>query len=176
MSCVARSAHAGCLLGSSNAAVTWPCSAPWRTRLASPRAPSASPKASSRIDLPAPVSPVRTERPGAKSMSSRSIRTMSRMDRRDSIKKGGADLLEGLADPGALILCRLEPALFHQGVGVLVPRAVGEIVPEHRGRGLRLADDTERHVELSQPHQRLLDVARRLVVGDNHLEAVDRGG
>ena len=46
--------------------MTWPCSAPWRTRLASPRAPSASAKASSRIDLPAPVSPVSTDKPGGK--------------------------------------------------------------------------------------------------------------
>src|SRR5262249_14611274 len=120
-----------------------------------------------------PVPPVRTERPGAKSMSSRSIRTMSRMERRDSITE--ADLLEGLADPGALILGRLEPARPHQGIGVLVPRAVGEIVPEHGCRGLRLADDAERHVELGEPHQRFLDVTRRLIPGDDHLEAVDGG-
>ena len=49
--------------GSSKAAVTCPCSAPWRTSAASPRAPSASAKASSRIDLPAPVSPVSTASP-----------------------------------------------------------------------------------------------------------------
>ena len=48
-------------VGRSNAAVTWPCSAPWRTSATSPRAPSASAKASSRIDLPAPVSPVSTD-------------------------------------------------------------------------------------------------------------------
>ena len=64
---------------------TWPWAAPWRTSEASPRAPSASERASSRMDFPAPVSPVRTERPGAKSMSSRSIRTISRIDRRASI-------------------------------------------------------------------------------------------
>ena len=56
----ASSARAGCCAGSSNTAVTWPCSAPWRTSAASPRAPSASANASSRIDLPAPVSPVST--------------------------------------------------------------------------------------------------------------------
>ncbi len=47
------------------------------------RAPARS--ASSRIDLPAPVSPVSTARCSAKSMSSRSIRTMSRMERRASM-------------------------------------------------------------------------------------------
>ena len=72
--------------GTSKTADTWPCAAPWRTSEASPRAPSASDKASSRMDLPAPVSPVRTERPAEKSMSSRSIRTISRIDRRDSIQ------------------------------------------------------------------------------------------
>ena len=46
--------------GQSNTAVTWPWSSPWRTRLPSPRPPRARAKASSRIDLPAPVSPVRT--------------------------------------------------------------------------------------------------------------------
>ena len=55
--------RAGCFGGSSNMAVTWPCSTPWRTSVASPRAPSASAKASSRIDLPAPVSPVSTDKP-----------------------------------------------------------------------------------------------------------------
>jgi hypothetical protein len=54
-------------------------------QVASPRAPSASAKASSRIDLPAPVSPVSTERPDTKSMSSRSIRTMSRIESRASM-------------------------------------------------------------------------------------------
>ena len=82
----ARMARAGWLRGTSNTAETWPCAAPWRTSEASPRAPSASDSASSRMDLPAPVSPVSTERPGEKSMSSRSIRTISRIDRLDSIQ------------------------------------------------------------------------------------------
>ena len=81
----AASARTGWSAGSSKAAVTCPCSAPWRTSAASPRAPSASAKASSRIDLPAPVSPVSTARPSAKSMSSRSIRTMSRIESRVSM-------------------------------------------------------------------------------------------
>src|SRR5881227_3422949 len=108
-------------------------------------------------------------------MSSRSIRTMSRMDRRESmclqyqnilsharpcaghprlpsgpktwmagtspamthhcdsatVELAQPDLLEGLADPGALILVRLEPAALHQPVSFLVPRAVREVVPKH---------------------------------------------
>ena len=44
----------------SNSAVTLACAAPGRTRPLSARPPSARPSASSRIDLPAPVSPVST--------------------------------------------------------------------------------------------------------------------
>ena len=59
--------------------MTCPCVCPWRTSPPSPRAPSASDKASSRIDFPAPVSPVKTDRPSLKSRSSLSMRTMSRI-------------------------------------------------------------------------------------------------
>src|SRR5215470_6727453 len=81
----AMSARTGWPGGSSKAAVTWPCSAPWRTNATSPRAPSARAKASSRMDLPAPVSPVSTDRPEANSISSRSIRIMSRIESRASM-------------------------------------------------------------------------------------------
>src|SRR4051812_24304039 len=51
-----------------------------------------------------------------------------------------AELLERLGDVGALVLGRLDAAGLHQIISVLVPFAVGEIMPEHGGRGLRLAD------------------------------------
>ena len=51
--------------GGAKHAVTLACSAPARTSPASARAPSARPRLSSRIDLPAPVSPVSTVSPGA---------------------------------------------------------------------------------------------------------------
>src|SRR4051812_31052953 len=184
---------------------------PWRTSVWSPRAPSASAKASSKIDLPAPVSPVSTASPPAKSMSSRSIRTISRMDSRDSIKGGlvdspssktrkagtspalarastvwvspdasaGDGLLEvgeGLADPGALVLGRLAAATLHQRIGALIPDAVGEVVTEHGGRGLRFDGDAERHIGLGQALQRFFDLARGLVFGDDDFEAVDGAG
>ena len=50
-----------------------------RARAARPRPPTARPSESSRMDLPAPVSPVSTFRPGANSSAACSIRTMSRM-------------------------------------------------------------------------------------------------
>ena len=59
---------------------------PARTRPDSARMPSARPRLSSRIDFPAPVSPVSTPvRPEPKERSSRSIRTTSRMDSAVSI-------------------------------------------------------------------------------------------
>ena len=71
--------------GTSNTAVTWPCPCPCRTSPASPRAPSASAKASSRIDLPAPVSPVSTPSPPRNVRSSASINTTLRMESRVSM-------------------------------------------------------------------------------------------
>jgi hypothetical protein len=49
--------------GTANAAVTMPRSAPVRTTPACAPAPERQPRASSRIDFPAPVSPVSTVRP-----------------------------------------------------------------------------------------------------------------
>ena len=143
------------------AAVTWPCSAPWRTSAASPRAPSASANASSRIDLPAPVSPVSTDKPageidvepvdqddvadrkpgqhgyqtsglrdlksrchGARAGHPRTQTGSADVDGRTSsghddvpirctasgFDQPQADRLEGAADPGALVLARLQPA------------------------------------------------------------------
>src|ERR1700737_2853223 len=174
-----RITEAGWPFGTSNTAVTWPCSTPWRTRPASPRPPSASAKASSRMDLPAPVSPVSTARPRENSISSRSIRTMSRIERRASMRSkflAETHLLEGPGNVGTLILARLETAGLYKIIGVLVPAAVRKIVPEHGGRGLRLANNTDRHIGLGEPGQRFLDMPRGLILGDHGLETVDRGG
>src|SRR5262249_24860750 len=157
-----RIAVAGWPLGTSNTAVTWPCSAPLRTRVASPRPPSASAKASSKIDLPAPVSPVNTASPRENSISRHSIRTIPRIDRRASMEHeflvpSETDLLEGPADPGPLILAGFNTAGFYKLIGVFVPGTVGKIMPKHGGRGLGFADDADRHIGLGQALQRLLD-------------------
>src|SRR6202165_688204 len=170
---------AGWPFGTSNTAVTWPCSAPCRTRPASPRPPSASAKASSRMDLPAPVSPVSTARPRENSISSRSIRTMSRIDKRASMRDQfltETHFLEGPGNIGAFVLARLETAGLYKIIGVRVPAAVRKIVAKHGGGGLRLADDADRHIGLGEPGQRFLDMPRGLVAGDHGLEAVDGGG
>src|SRR5665213_710575 len=193
MSLALSSARAGWRAAISNTAVTWPCSTPWRTSVWSPRAPSASAKASSKIDLPAPVSPVSTARCPAKSMSSRSIRTMSRIESRESMAwrircdapslktwmagtrpvqfLAQPDLLEGPADPGTLVLGRLQAAVFHQRIGVLVPFAVGEIVPEHGGRGLCLLDDAERHIGFGQALAALEEVSRKYPTSEYAISA-----
>src|SRR5258708_1533658 len=131
------------------------------------------------MDLPAPVSPVSTARPRENSISSRSIRTMSRIERRASMRDqflAETQFLEGPGDVGTLVLARLETAGLYKIIGVLVPAAVGKIVPEHGSGGLRLADDTDRQIGFGQPRQRFLDMPRGLVLGDHGLEAVDSGG
>src|SRR5712692_2610720 len=174
-----RMTEAGWPFGTSNTAVTCPCSAPCRTRPASPRPPSASANASRRMDLPAPVSPVSTARPRENSISSRSIRTMSRIERRASMRiqfLAETQFLEGPGNIGTLVLARLETSGLYKIIGVLVPAAVGKIVPEHGCRSLRLADDADRHIGLGQPGQRFLDMPRGLILGHHGLEAVDRAG
>src|SRR6185312_8025611 len=63
----------------SNSALISARSAPWRTTPASARSPMARPSASTRMDLPAPVSPVSTVMPGFSSSSSVSMMAKSRM-------------------------------------------------------------------------------------------------
>src|SRR6476469_6333701 len=132
------------------------------------------------MDFPAPVSPVSTARPRENSISSRSIRTMSRIDRRASMPGKfltefltETHLLEGPGNIGTLILARLETAGLYKIIGVLVPAAVRKIVPKYGRRGLRLADDTDRHIALGETEQRLLDMAGGLVARHHGLVAVD---
>src|SRR4030081_1496534 len=174
-----RIMEAGWPFGISNTAVTCPCSPPCGTRPASPRPPSASANASRRMDLPAPVSPVSTARPRENSISSRSIRTMSRIERRASMRDqflAETQFLEGPGDVGTLVLARLETAGLYKIIGVLVPAAVRKIVPEHGSRSLSLAHDADRHIGLGEAGERFLDMPRGLVPRHHGLEAVDRRG
>src|SRR5437879_5367781 len=127
------------------------------------------------MDFPAPVSPVSTARPRENSISSRSIRTMSRIDRRASMRSqflAETQFLEGPGNIGTLVLARLETARLYKIVGVLVPLAVRKIVPKHGSRGLRLAVDADRHIGLGQPRQSFLDMPRCLVAGIVCLDSV----
>src|SRR3989440_10771333 len=106
------------------------------------------------MDLPAPVSPVSTARPRENSISSRSIRTMSRIERRASMRDlflAETQFLEGPGDVGTLVLARLETAGLYKIISVLVPAAVREIVSQHRGGGLRLAAHADRPIGFGHP-------------------------
>src|SRR4051812_6261196 len=112
------------------------------------------------MDLPAPVSPVRTASPRENSISSRSIRTMSRIERRASMEDrflAETQLLEGPGNVGTLVLARFETAGLYKIISVFVPATVRKVVAKHRGGGLRLADDADRHIGLGEPRQRLFD-------------------
>src|SRR5579883_1911480 len=177
--CSRACARAGRSEGTSKTAVTWPCAWLCRTSAPSPRAPSASARASRRIDLPAPVSPVRMERPAPNSRSSRSISTISRIVSRtsmgDAFRSARHDRVVDFRNPRVFVLFRLEPAAFQERVGVLVPLAVRKIVAENGGRGLRLVGDAEAEIGFGQAIERLFGVTRRLIAGENIAEAIDRG-
>src|SRR4029078_4647486 len=175
---VARSSNTGWLGARSKLAVTWPCGAPRRTSAASPRPPMARENASSKIDLPAPVSPVSAERPGPNSRSSLSIRTMSRIDSAASMADGSGRLAvasPGLGDPRPLVLLRLCAVLLQKTVGVVVPFAVREVVAKHGGRSFGLVDDAQRHIGLGQTHQGFFHLLGGLVVAHHDAEAIDGG-
>src|SRR3546814_19827324 len=110
----------------------FPYTALFRSRPVSARAPSARPSASSRMDLPAPVSPVSAHSPRAKDRSRRSMRTTSRMDSAVSM------LLSEGAVPGAAqhagpVFGRAHVLAFEEGVAVHVQFAARIVVAEHRG-------------------------------------------
>src|SRR5262245_43934359 len=165
----ARTAWSG---ATANSALTLACLAPGRSSCRSARPPRARPRASSRIDLPAPVSPVSTERPGSISRSRRSMRTTSRIDRVSSIA-AGRPASEHRAEPGAVLPHRLEVGVGQEVVAVLIPVAAGIVVAEHGGGVLRLVLDAERQVALGEPLQRLRHVGGGLVELDHAAEAVD---
>ena len=145
MPCSASIASAAWSSGSSISALTLAVLWPLRTSAASARLPIARPSASSRIDLPAPVSPVSTPRPGSKSIASRSISTTSWMTSCLSIRRRSRW--------SALRRRRRVP--LDQLVAALVPFAARIIGAEH-GRGLaRLVGDAEREVGFDQPLERL---------------------
>src|SRR5258708_40206929 len=65
-------------------------------------------------------------------------------------------LLEGLGDVGTRILARLDATGFYKIIGVLIPLAVGNIVPEHGSGGHRLSDDATRLLSLRNTGTRFL--------------------
>ena len=92
-----------------------PRSAPARTSPPRPRQPSTKPRQSSRIDLPAPVSPVSTLRPGRKRSSARldqqhvADRERLRASRPGSAPLPRHDLAVGLVQPAVADVGRRSP-------------------------------------------------------------------
>src|SRR5215470_10599560 len=84
-----------------------------------------------------------------------------------------SDLTKSPADPRAVVLLWLVALTFHDRVSVLVPGAIGEIVPKHGSGGLGFWNDPESHVTLGEAHQGFLNMARGLVARHHDLEPVD---
>src|SRR5918993_1170330 len=172
MPCSASSACTEWPAGMSSSADTAAVFSPLRTRPASARAPSARPSASSRIDLPAPVSPVSTPRPGSNSSSSLSTNTTSLMASCLSI--GPSTLQPALAlRRSALNAFRLFE--IDQPVSAVIPDAV-RIIRAEDDRGLASLDrDAEREIAFDQPVKRLGRVAGGRIFLDDVAEPGGRG-
>src|SRR5690606_9840286 len=112
---------------------------------ARPRQPSTKPRASRRMDLPAPVSPVSTFRPGRNDSSSRSMMSMSRISSPRSIPETprGAGSEPGalhhlpvdVAQPALARGVHPQPLPRQQAVAVAVEGARLKVVAENRGGG-----------------------------------------
>src|SRR3954469_14021277 len=102
------SSHAPTALETSNSPDSSARSAPSRTMAASPRPPTRSSIASTRMDLPAPVSPVRTVNPSLSSSEARSISTKSRTSSALSICPANLSWFDGYFAPAELLAQRGE--------------------------------------------------------------------
>ena len=96
--------------GVSKMASTAAVSSPVRTRSAEARPPTSRPTAPTRMDLPAPVSPVRTFRPGSNSSSRRSMTARLRMERKRSMN-GQVPSYQMFDSENQGVLRFVEPAL-----------------------------------------------------------------
>src|SRR6185312_9266078 len=92
-------ASPGGALPRSNVAAISARSAPWRIISGPPRPPASSCRASTSIDLPAPVSPVSTVSPARSSSSMASMMAKSRTAKRMSIGRGSGGSALGAAAP-----------------------------------------------------------------------------
>src|SRR5574337_59788 len=101
------------------------------------------------------------------------------MERRESIgaaRSGWNDRVPDFRNPRAAIFLRRQPLALQQGVGVMVPLAVREIVPEHGGRGLGFVGYPQAEIGLDQTIKRFLRMPRRLVKLKHVANAIDGGG
>src|SRR5215207_8032760 len=160
--CSASNAWTGWSADSSISADTDAASSPLRTSPASERAPSASPNASSRIDLPAPVSPVSTPSPLSNSSSSCSTSTTLRIASCLSTARPRAS--------ASALRSGLRRVPRNEFVRAVIPLAARVIPPKDGRRLLRFLRDAKREVALYQALQRLRRVVRRLILLDHLAE------
>ena len=153
MSMSFSASNAATYAGDSKLAATCAFSAPDLTSPLSARAPSARPSASSNIDFPAPVSPVRTPSPPANSRSSASISTTSRIESPVSMAlRGGRVLL-------------------HQVIGTGIPFAARIVGAQHGRCLLCLFRHAHRKIAFGQAIQSLWCVRGRVIFLDHFAEA-----
>src|SRR5262249_13754014 len=154
---------------SSSSADTAACSSPERTSAVSARAPSARPRASSRIDLPAPVSPVSTPSPESNSSSSFSTSTTLWMASCLSISPAAQALLR----PGRLLGM---PLLIseQQSQRLAVPIGPGVIPPQHGGGLVGFGRRAQREIGFDEPLERFRRMARRLILVHHFAETQAR--
>src|SRR5229473_1035424 len=84
-----------------------------------------------------------------------------------------ACLFEGPADPGLLILSRIEPRGFQCIVSTDGPITVREFALQYRYCGLCFRTNAERQIYFGDARQGLLDAGRRLKSGHNKLKAIE---
>src|SRR5579859_2062496 len=120
------------------------------------------------MDLPAPVSPVSTVKPGRNARSSLSISKTSRIDRPTSI--ASPDPVE----PAGVFLRTDRILALDQGIAVGVPLIARIVEAEDGGHLLGLIGQAERGVALGQALERLRHMGGGLVIVDDAAIAVDR--
>src|SRR5271154_6209057 len=100
------------------------------------------------------------------------------MERRESIQwpSGRSDRVPDRRKPRAAKIVGRESLALQEVVGVMVPVAVREIVPEHGGGSLCFLVDPEPKIGLDQAIKRFWRMARRLVILEHVAKAIDGGG
>src|SRR4029453_11311590 len=141
---------------------------PLRTKPTSARAPSASPSASRRIDLPAPVSPVSTPSPESNSRSRLSTSTTLRI-------ASCLSTARPQVGSSALRSRRLGDVLADQLVCPVIPLRAGVVAAQDGCGFLRFLRDAQRKIALYETLQCLGRVVGRLILIDNLAEVQGRG-
>jgi hypothetical protein len=160
----------------SNTAVTCPLSSPWRTRAVA--APAERQRQAVEQDGFAGAGLTGQHRQaGSKARSSRSIRTISRIESWISIglRNRAPEFLAGAEIHEPLIFTRLGAVALQELVGIRIPLAVRIVVAENGSSSLRLFDDAHRVIGFDQTRERFFDLVGAWILLDDDAEARDGG-